>query len=289
MKVISIMSPVALSSSVTNYTYDANGNMISDGEFTFEYDASNNMVNVSRSGNLVEQYVYDHSGNRIKKVENASNGSVTIYYVSDLFEVAVYPDGSVVNTSYYYANGERVARKVNNGSNNETFYYHSDHLRSTSVVTRRGRLVAGTASVSSGWSSVDLGLDDDVSLRRPVVVSKIMSENDGNSGGERLVNVSFNSFELRVEESPAGDGSHPVETLGYFALEEGMLTDGGDVIGEAGTIEAGDVWTRVTFTDRFDSVPVVVASPMTYNNDTQGVVRIRNIGIAPLQDTCLPL
>ena len=40
------MSPAAFASSITNYTYDANGNMISDGEFKFEYDGSNIMVRV---------------------------------------------------------------------------------------------------------------------------------------------------------------------------------------------------------------------------------------------------
>ncbi|HEX04305.1 MAG TPA: RHS repeat protein, partial [Bacteroidetes bacterium] len=81
-----LMSPVAFAASVTNYTYDANGNMIGDGEFTFEYDGSNNMVKVWRGGiggNLVEEYVYDHAGNRIKKVENTTNGTITTYYVSD--------------------------------------------------------------------------------------------------------------------------------------------------------------------------------------------------------------
>ncbi len=36
------MSPVALASAITNYTYDSNGNIVSDGEFTFEHDIGGN-------------------------------------------------------------------------------------------------------------------------------------------------------------------------------------------------------------------------------------------------------
>ncbi len=276
------MSPVAFAASVTNYTYDANGNMVSDGSLNFSYDGSNNMANVTDAGSdsLVEQYFYDHSGNRIKKIENTSNGSITTYYVSDLFEVTVYPDGTKVNTSYYYANGERVAKKAVNGSDSETYYYHSDHLHSTSVVTRKGRLVAGMASADGSWNTVNLSLNQSESLKRPVVISKLMTENEADNSEERINNVTYNSFQLKVEETPSFDGSHASETMGYVALEEGLIANDGPAIGEAGTLEAGDIWTRVTFMEKFDEAPVVVASPMTLNNDTQGVVRIRNIGIA---------
>src|SRR3989304_9113657 len=65
-----------------------------------------------------------------------------------------------------------------------------------------------------------------------------------------------------------------------MVVEEGIITDGGADIGQAGTIEAGDVWTRVTFVEKIDAIPVVIASPMTFNNNSQGVVRVRNVGIA---------
>src|SRR3990172_5236543 len=107
-----------------------------------------------------------------------------------------------------------------------------------------------------------------------------MIENEDNNSEERISNISTNSFQLRVEETPAFDGSHATETMGYIALEEGIITHGGADIGQAGTIEAGDIWTRVTFNEKIDAIPVVIASPMTFNNNSQGGVRVRNVGIA---------
>jgi len=60
----------------------ANGNMVSDSEYTYVYNDANSLSKVFKDGNLYERYWYDPDGQRIKKW---SNGSVT-YYVGDHFE-----------------------------------------------------------------------------------------------------------------------------------------------------------------------------------------------------------
>ena len=191
-----LMLPVAFAQSVTNYTYDANGNMVNDSEFTYAYNTANQMIEVRNTSNgLVEQYFYDHRGNRVKKFEKTTDGgNRATYYVSSIYEVELVNGTKTVNTSYYYANGERISRKETNSTDSEVYYYHSDHLQSTSVVTRKGWLFANTTSTDNSW--LDVSLNE--SLIRPVVVAKIQSENNDNNSALRMDNVSCNSQNLIV-------------------------------------------------------------------------------------------
>ncbi len=50
-------------------TYDANGNLLSDGARTYTYDAENRLASVT-SGSTTVQFAYDADGKRIKKVED---------------------------------------------------------------------------------------------------------------------------------------------------------------------------------------------------------------------------
>jgi RHS repeat-associated protein len=272
-----ILTPVAFASSITTYTYDANGNMISDGKFNYTYNAANQMTTAIKAdtGDFVEEYYYDHSGNRIKKIESATGGNKTTYYVSGLYEVTVEPDGTTTNTTYVYANGERVAKNETNENGSTVFYYHSDHLHSTSVVTTQGNLIANLTEANSNWTTITL----EKSLARPVVVAKITSENDTDNCEIRITNTSSDSFIIKVEETDVFDGTHANETVSYIALEEGIIANGATDLGEAGTVETGPIWTRVTFEEAFDDVPVVIASPMTYSdaNAGAGAVRVRNV------------
>ncbi|MBN2518510.1 MAG: RHS repeat protein [Candidatus Altiarchaeota archaeon] len=46
------------------FKYDANGNMVEDGRFTYEYDGANRLSKVFKEDVLQEQYWYDHEGRR---------------------------------------------------------------------------------------------------------------------------------------------------------------------------------------------------------------------------------
>ncbi|MFH0860886.1 MAG: RHS repeat-associated core domain-containing protein [Candidatus Altiarchaeota archaeon] len=119
---ISVTTSTAVS---VDFSYDANGNLLSDGEFYYEYDDANQLSRVCQDqacSTVVAQYGYDHTGNRVKKVE----GGHTTYYIGEHYEET---DGQ--GTSYYFANGERVAKKNSTG----IYYYLKDHLGSTSVIT----------------------------------------------------------------------------------------------------------------------------------------------------------
>ena len=112
------------------YTYDQNGNLISgDGKY-YEYNDANKLIRVryqDSSGPVIAEYVYDHSGQRIKKIEDG----ITTYYVGKHFEKQV-GTGNAKETKYYFANNARIAKKDQDGS---LSFYHLDHLGSTSAVT----------------------------------------------------------------------------------------------------------------------------------------------------------
>ena len=120
--------------------YDANGSLVSgDGKF-YKYNDANQLVKVCEDAacaKTVAEYFYDHSGQRVKKIENG----VTTYYIGKHYATQVV-NGQTQNTSYYFANGERVAKKDATG----TYFYHPDHLGGVSVVTNATGLVVSSTS-----------------------------------------------------------------------------------------------------------------------------------------------
>ena len=143
-KVYSLLLSLMLLSTVFSYSafaveedfvYDANGNLVRDGRFYYEYDGGN-MLSVVREGNMtgrvVEEYWYDAGGERVKKVHYLlSGGNETTYYVSGGFDVEVDENGTSHSTNYVFVNGERVAALYQNGSR---IYFLDDYLGSSSVL-----------------------------------------------------------------------------------------------------------------------------------------------------------
>ena len=115
----------------TSVTYDANGNMLSDGTKTYGWDAANRLVKTTYSGGASTEYSYDALGRRVKIVEKASGGSVTStkQFVFDGMEEAEQRDGSNAVTKRYYVDGWR---DVTGGA---SYFYTKDHLGSVREVT----------------------------------------------------------------------------------------------------------------------------------------------------------
>jgi uncharacterized protein RhaS with RHS repeats len=62
-----------------SYTYDANGNMVSDSESgrCYEYNAANQLKRVTDcAGTAIADYFYDTTGQRIMTVEYNSTGNI---------------------------------------------------------------------------------------------------------------------------------------------------------------------------------------------------------------------
>ncbi len=104
------------------YTYDANGNMKSDGTRVINYDYDNMPQSILVSG-ATTTFVYDGSGARVKKIIPSG----TTIYIGKLYECR-----AGVCSKYIFAGGTRIGHKV---SGTDIVYYHQDHLGSTRIVT----------------------------------------------------------------------------------------------------------------------------------------------------------
>jgi len=115
--------------------HDANGNIIKKPGYRFEYNGFNRLSKVYDDTNLIAEYVYDDSGNRIKAVDHI-NG-VTTYSIGREFTRTIDSTGTH-DTVYYYHDDVLVGKKDDTG----LFFYHPDNLGSTDIVTdEHGQLV----------------------------------------------------------------------------------------------------------------------------------------------------
>jgi len=84
------------------YTYDANGNLLSDGINAYEYDAKNRLIKVTTPTKTIE-YSYDADDNRIAKVVN---GDTTTYLIDPNTPYAqVITESKENGTEIYYTYG----------------------------------------------------------------------------------------------------------------------------------------------------------------------------------------
>jgi len=138
------------------YTYDANGNMVSDGNTCYRFNEANQLDKAYTCSNdqTIAEYTYDDNGTRLIK-KNYTNGALanTVYSWTDSYETKVIAGGATESTSDYFVNGELVAKKDNSGVRT---YIHTDHLGSTNVVTdSAGALIEST--VYDPWGEVFSG------------------------------------------------------------------------------------------------------------------------------------
>lgn len=118
---------VDASGSTTNYTYDANGNLTSDGAKTYFWNALNQLVEVKEGTTTLATFEYDGEGRRTEKIA-AGLTHQYIYDAEDIVEERI--TGSSSDTiRYYHGAGidEPLARK--NAADVVT-YYLADHLGS---------------------------------------------------------------------------------------------------------------------------------------------------------------
>jgi YD repeat-containing protein len=109
----------------TTYVYDSNGNLTSDGTYTYAWDYQNRLTKVGNVSGTIT-YAYDHMGNRVKKVE----GEVTTLYPNKLYNVTT--ESTPTATKHIYANEILVAIAETAGSSSGAITLDST---STSIST----------------------------------------------------------------------------------------------------------------------------------------------------------
>jgi RHS repeat-associated protein len=120
---------------LSGFSYDAAGNMLGDGLYTYTYNAEGLQVSTSASS---QTYTYDGDGRRVKK----SNG--TTYWFSGVtgaLLVETDASGNVLS-QYIYLGGRRVARKDGSGN---VFYYFEEPAGRTRTVTNASGVACNEA------------------------------------------------------------------------------------------------------------------------------------------------
>ena len=86
----------------TEFTYDADGNILTDGYNSFTYDAANRLKTVSRNGYIVMTNFYDAKSRRVRKV--TPEYATTFFYDDwNLIEERIaYTNGTYSTISYYW-------------------------------------------------------------------------------------------------------------------------------------------------------------------------------------------
>lgn len=110
-------------SSPQTFTYDSNGNTLSDGLRGYQWDAENRLIKVTQGGNIYE-FAYDGFSRRVtEKV----NGTVTKRWIWDAARLAEQraANETSVDRRYYYEGEKRIG-----GGDAGNYYYTRDHLGS---------------------------------------------------------------------------------------------------------------------------------------------------------------
>ncbi len=153
-----------------SFTYDANGNMTSDGTRTYEWDAENRLVAVKEGASTIANYTYNARGLRVAK----TTGGITASYVLDGGDVV--EERLNTGTTTKHLQGFQVdavlATVDNSGAHS---YYFRDHLGSIRQRTDElgqpvqvrdydpwGNPLAG--SDAGGWSFTGREWDREASL-----------------------------------------------------------------------------------------------------------------------------
>lgn len=111
---------------ITGWFYDANGNLLDDGKFTYEWDADNRLRKVSNkeTKDQIAEYWYDDADRRIRK---NVRGKITNYiYEGNGLNVLYETNASNTITAYhtYNTNGQLMARTEVNNNSHVSYYYH---------------------------------------------------------------------------------------------------------------------------------------------------------------------
>lgn len=112
------------------YTYDNNGNMLTETSGlsnTWDY---NNRLSQAIKGGVTSTYAYDFMGQRVK----VANGTSTTYYPSQFYNT----DGTNIIKHITTPDGQTVATIKGTGGSAAAYSLHTDHLTGSSVITNSG-------------------------------------------------------------------------------------------------------------------------------------------------------
>jgi len=127
------------------YTYDANGNVLSDGVRSYTWDAENRLLSITEiSTGHVSSFTYDGLGRRVA-ISETSGGTtaVTGYLWCGDTICSAYSGG--ITTDLYQPEGEQ---RRSNGVTTD-YYYETDHLGTVTAMTSNTGATLGTLTTDA--------------------------------------------------------------------------------------------------------------------------------------------
>lgn len=116
------LESIVSSGTTSNYSYDANGNIVKIGNINYSYDSFNRLKSVSTADNI--SYKYNAQGQRVfKKV-----GSKETHFIYNQYGQLLSENNTI---QYVYFDGKVIAY-INQ---NKIHYVHNDHLGRPEVIT----------------------------------------------------------------------------------------------------------------------------------------------------------
>jgi RHS repeat-associated protein len=179
---------------IDGYSYDAAGNLLSDGVNTYTYDAENRLTSFHNTGGSSATYVYDALGQRVQKTTGSntpnecnSGAGGTVFYIRDLSgHVAVFtPNGVNQCKDEIFAGTRHLATYDNYAA-----FSHSDWLG-----TERVRYPFGT----NGELCTSLPFGDNLTCTADIYDSPLHF-----TGKERDSESGLDNFDARYYGSSLG-------------------------------------------------------------------------------------
>ncbi|MGX4668687.1 DNRLRE domain-containing protein [Cerasibacillus sp. JNUCC 74] len=149
--------------------YDQNGNRIEDGTYTYEWNAADQLVAVTKKGESTPfaEYKYDDDGRRIQK---KVKGTITNYiYDGDSLNVLYETNAKdQVQRSYVYsAGGQLLALNKHNGNKvSDTYYYHYNPRGDVIALTDQSGNVVASYEYDS-WGNPQESKRTGIALENP--------------------------------------------------------------------------------------------------------------------------
>ena len=120
--------------------YDAKGNLISDGHWTFSYDAENRLISANEGGTTVT-YGYDPLGQRVRR----SVGSVNTYFLGDAQDEEIAEYNAAGTLTYRFIPGPAIDQPIAQVTAAGVIsYFHKDRLGSViAMSSTNGQVTEG--------------------------------------------------------------------------------------------------------------------------------------------------
>ena len=113
----------------SSFTFDANGNTITENSRDYIYNQNQRLIRVSEAGSTRGDYVYNEEGHRVSKTVA---GTPTIFhYDRDGQLIAESSSSGSTQTEYVYLNGEPITKMTTTA----TTFIHTDHLGTPVLMT----------------------------------------------------------------------------------------------------------------------------------------------------------